>query len=66
MKRHKVLENDQYTVWIKANKLGTYTHVSFDVEQPNKKGEMELKLNQFQLYLLPNQLREFATFLQTL
>jgi hypothetical protein len=66
MKLHKVLENDQYTVWIKANKLGTYTHVSFDVEQPNKKGEMELKLNQFQLYLLPNQLREFATFLQTL
>jgi hypothetical protein len=66
MKRHKVLENDQYTVWVTANKLGTYTQVSFDVEQPNKKGEMELKLNQFQLYLLPNQLREFATFLQTL
>jgi hypothetical protein len=66
MKRHKVLENDQYTVWVNANKLGTYTHVTFDVEQPNKKGEKELRLNQFQLYLLPNQLREFATFLQTI
>jgi hypothetical protein len=66
MKRHKILENDQYTVWINANKLGTYTQVSFDVEQPDKHGNKELQLNKFQLYMLPSELREFAAFLQTL
>lgn len=66
MKRHKILENDNYTVWITANRLGTYTHVTFDVEQPNKKGDQELQLNKFQMYLLPSELREFAAFLQTI
>lgn len=66
MKRHKILENDQYTVWVNAKTVGTYTHLSFDIEQPNKKGKSEVKHNAFQLYLLPGQLREFAAFLQTL
>jgi hypothetical protein len=66
MKRHKILENDQYNVWITAKQSGSYTHVTFDVEQPNKKGIMELKQNAFQLYMLPSQLREFAAFLHSL
>ena len=66
MKRHKILENDEYTVWINANKLGTYTQVSFDIEQPDKKGKKEIQLTHFQMYLLPSELREFAVFLQTL
>jgi hypothetical protein len=66
MKRHKVLENDQYTVWVNAKTISTYTQLSFDIERPNKKGNTEVKHNAFELYLLPNQLREFAAFLQTL
>jgi hypothetical protein len=66
MKRHKILENDQYTVWINCTKLGTYTQVAFDIEQPDKHGKKDLQLNKFEMYLLPSELREFAAFLQTL